>query len=142
ATLTMVGASGQPNVTDRLRVTNAAGTTLLVTDPFPGTSVASDRSWANLTTNVSQLMGVMPAVTDPNYHTYGETLTATVDHTSRTPYDCIAWGAIVMSSAVRDVDGDGAPDGIEDGLATKDADGSTLPNLSAMNGSSLHKDIY
>ena len=91
-----------------------------------------------------------PSTADPNYG-FGETLVATLDHTSRTPYDCVSLGAIVMSTAIKDVDGDGAADGIEDGIATagatstpvtKDADGTALPNLSAMNGSSHHKDIY
>ena len=59
-----------------------------------------------------------------------------------------------MSTAIKDVDGDGAADGVEDGVATKDAEGENagavptpipgapLPNLPAMNGSSHHKDIY
>ena len=71
-------------------------------------------------------------------------MTVTVDHTKLTPYDCLSWGAIIFSTAVADIDDDGAPDGVEDRVAGLhlDADGSELPNLPAMGGSSQHKDIY
>ena len=70
----------------------------------------------------------------------GETVTTTVDHTSVTPYDCASWGAIIFSVAVKDLDRDGIPDGVEDGIATLDADGTPLPDLPASVHSS-HKDI-
>ena len=51
ARLTMIGATSQPNTTDRVRFSNAAtgpaGFTAAITDPFPATSNASDRSWSN-----------------------------------------------------------------------------------------------
>jgi hypothetical protein len=156
ALLTIIGASGQPNTTDRIRFSNAAtgpaGFTPAITDAFRGTSLASDRSWNNRLIPLSSLLpGFLPPSTaNPNYG-FGETLVATVDHTSTTPYDCVSLDAIVMSTAIKDVDRDGAPDGIEDGVATSRHDldaghegrGRTaLPNLSAMNGSSHHKDIY
>src|SRR5205085_2133489 len=73
ATFTTIGASGQPNTTDRLQLSNAAtgpaGSTLLATDPFPGTSTASDRSWSNLRINLSspaRMPGFLPSAADPN----------------------------------------------------------------------------
>ena len=92
----------------------------------------------------------MPGI-PPAADGYGETFTTTVNHMNTSPYDCVSWGAIVFSTAVKDDDHDGAPDAVEDGVATVgaisnpvtlDADGSTLPNLPAMHGSSGHKDIY
>ncbi len=139
ARLTNIGGSGAPNGTDR----QFFNTTLLPvspgepTQPFAGTSAASDRSWGSASYNVSSLMN--PAST-PTADGFGETVTTTVDHTSTTPYDCASWGAIIFSAAVKDVDHDGIPDGVEDGIATKDADGTPLPDLPD-SVSSAHKNI-
>jgi hypothetical protein len=56
---------------------------------------------------------------------------------------CLAPGAVIFSAEVKDVDGDGLPDGIEDAVGglNKDANGDPLPNLSAMGASSLQRDI-
>ena len=51
---------------------------------------------------------------------FGETVTTTVDHANASPYDCVSVGAIIFSAAVKDDDRDGIPDGVEDGIATKD----------------------
>ena len=127
ARLTIIGASGQPNHTDQLRFSNAAtgpaGFTAAVTDLFPATSSASDRSWSNRQIPLGSVMpGFLPPSTADQNYGFGETLVATLDHTSRTPYHCISLGAIVMSTAIKDGDSDGAADGIEDGVATAGAD--------------------
>src|SRR4029078_6166585 len=68
---------------------------------------------------------------------YGETVSATVTHTSSTPYECLAWSAVIFSTAVADVDHDGLPDGVEDDpFVLKDPDGQVLPNLKAMGAGS------
>jgi hypothetical protein len=131
ARLANIGGSGAPNATDR----QFFNTTQLPGQPFLGTSSASDRSWTSPTYDVSSLM---PGTTTADG--YGETVTTTVDHTSVNPYDCASWGAIVFSVAVKDDDHDGIPDGVEDRVATKDADGTPLPDLPASVHSS-HKDI-
>jgi X-X-X-Leu-X-X-Gly heptad repeat protein len=120
ARLTNIGGSGAPNPTDR----QFFNTTQLPGQPFLGTSAASDRSWTSTSHDVSSLM---PGTTTVDG--FGETVTTTVDHTSATPYDCASWGAIVFSVAVKDDDRDGIPDGVEDGVATLDADGAPLPDL-------------
>ena len=48
---------------------------------------------------------------------YGEEVTTRVDHSKATPYDCLAWAAIVFSTSVKDDDGDGLPDKLEDSAA-------------------------
>ena len=144
ARLTQIAAASQPNGTDRLFFSSSRATTLLANDPFPGTSNASDRSWTASTANIGQLQLMTPGTARQPYDGFGETVTVTVDHTKLTPYDCLSWGAIIFSTAVADIDDDGAPDGVEDRVAGLhlDADGSELPNLPAMGGSSQHKDIY
>ena len=82
--------------------------------------------------------------TNPNVD-FGETVTTTVDHSNRNPYDCLSWAAIIFSTAIKDGDGDGLPDGIEDSAATLSDPGNPnpvpLPNLNAMGANSSHKDI-
>ncbi len=73
---------------------------------------------------------------------YGEQVTTEVDHASATPYDCLAWSAIIFSTPVKDADEDGLPDGLEDNSGLKSPDGKPLPDLNAMGASSLHKDLF
>jgi X-X-X-Leu-X-X-Gly heptad repeat protein len=131
ARLAMIGGSGQPNATDRWFFKN----TQIAGQPFRGTSSASDRSWSSPTADVSTLM---PGTTTADG--YGETVTATLDHTSTTPYDCVSLAAVIFSAAVKDDDRDGIADGVEDRVATKDPDGTALPDLPAT-VSSAHKNI-
>ena len=44
----------------------------------------------------------MPGPNDPTG--YGETATVEIDHTNLTPYDCVATGAVIFSTDVKDVD--------------------------------------
>ena len=75
---------------------------------------------------------------------FGETATTSVYHQPPNGgYDCITWGAIALSTAVADMDGDGLPDGLEDAAAgLKDPDGKDLPNLNAMGADSGQRDIF
>jgi hypothetical protein len=149
AKITHLGGSGQPNGTDRMFFYKSANTQnpQIATDPFGGTSSASDRSWSNKTVDVTSFMpgSIDPPFADP---TYGETVKTTVDHTNQSPYDCLAWGAVIFETTEADIDHDGIPDGIEDyNGALKDADGTDLPNLHAMGSgaaqpSSTHPDIF
>ena len=73
---------------------------------------------------------------------YGEEVTTRVDHSKTSPYDCLAWAAIVFSTRVQDADGDGLPDKLEDVSGLMDPDGRPLPDLHAMGASSRHKDLF
>ena len=78
---------------------------------------------------------------------FGETVTTTVDHSNLNPYDCLSWAAIIFSTAVKDDDDDGLPDGIEDSATALSDPGtskstSPLPKpRNAMGANSSHKDI-
>jgi hypothetical protein len=143
AKLTHITASGQPNATERVFFDDSANT-VIATNAFAGGN-ASQRGWASPTYDVS---GLMTPGNKANGG-FGETATTTVDHAKKSAYDCLTWGAILFSSAVADVEGDGIPDGIEDAAAgIKDPpsasfpNGRPLPNLNAMGASSAAKDLF
>lgn len=142
AKMTHIVGSGQPNGTDRLFFKGAGNEALVASNPFPGTSNASDRSWSTLTLDSAALSSSIPGATNVN-DGYGEFFTTRADHTSTAPYDCLSWNAIIFSAAVKDDDRDGIPDGVEDAVGglKYDADGAPLPNLPALGASSAHKDI-
>src|SRR5207249_3075869 len=73
--------------------------------------------------------------------------TTTVDHSNSSPYDCLAWGAMVFSTPVVDSDKDGLPDALEasgmaGSLPWKNPDDRPLPDLHAMGASPAHKDLF
>jgi len=134
ARITQVVGRGAPNGTDRLFFNNSN----IATNAFAASnSQQSDRGWSNPTYDVSSLM---PG-TDRNIG-YGEEVTTRVDHTKASPYDCLAWAAIVFSTSVKDDDADGLPDKLEDVSGLMDPDGKALPDLHAMGASSRHKDLF
>ena len=134
ARITHIVGSGAKNSTERLFFNGS----LIASDPFPDSAVSSDRAWANPTFDVSQLMS---PVANPSG--FGETATTMVDHGKTSPYDCLAWAAVVFSTAVKDVDHDGIPDGLEDAVnGLTDPNGAPLPNVNAMGASSSHQDIF
>ncbi len=133
AKITYIAGTGAKNPNERIFFNG----TLIATNPFPDSNKSSDRGWANPTFNVSSLMSM-----DTNQLDYGETATTTIDHTKATPYECLTLGAIMFSTAVKDDDHDGLPDGLEDAAAgLKDPDGVSLPNLYAMGARTGQQDI-
>ena len=124
AKITHIVGSGAPNYTDRLWVND----NLIGQDVFwASASPSSDRAWSSPTVELTeQMLG-----TDPGYG-YGEEVTTRVDHGSSSPYDCLAWAAIVMSTTVQDTDGDGLQDNLETGAVTTHPSGQDLPNLRGM----------
>jgi hypothetical protein len=142
AKITHITASGQPNPHDRVFF-NDSSDVLVATDAFQSGS-SSQRAWNSPTYNVSNLM-----TPGNKAGSFGETATTAVDHQRKGGYDCLTWGAIVFSTAVADVDGDGLPDGIEDapgGLKDPPSaaftNGRPLPNLNAMGATSAVKDLF
>ncbi len=134
ARMTQIVGRGAPNSTDRVFFKNS----LIATDAFAGgNSLQSDRGWSYPTYDVRSLM---PGV-DENTG-YGEQVTTRVDHGKTSPYDCLAWAAIVFSTSVKDDDGDGLPDKLEDVSGLMDPDGKALPDLHTMGASSRHKDLF
>jgi hypothetical protein len=151
AWLTHIVGSGSKNETERLKF-NASVVTE-ATDPFKFPlgnqgGNGSDRAWSNPTYDVS---GKMQQATSP-VSGFGETATTEVDHTNNTPYECLSWAAVIFSTAVKDVDRDGLPDGLEDATTTlKDPDpinsaGRDLPRLRAMGANkgsaTSQKDVF
>src|SRR5688572_21107346 len=133
AKMTHILGSGAPNATDRLWFRNS-----LIGLPFVTTAgPASDRAWSNPTYNVS---GLLPG-TDPQLG-FGEQVTTRVDHGSTSPYDCLAWAAIIFSTTVQDTDGDGLIDTLEDVSGLKDPSGAALPDFHAMGASSTRKNVF
>ena len=147
AKLTHIIASGQPNSNERVFFNDGTSTQVSAFDPIASGS-SSQRGWADLTYNVSGLM-------NPGNNSaggYGETATTTVDHSGGGGYDCLTWGAVILSTAVKDADpsddagappGDGLPDGLEDAASgLLDADGQPLPNVNAMGARSWRRDLF
>ena len=142
ARVTHILGSGQPNGNERVSFSSGAGTqTISPADPVAGTS-SSQRAWSTLTYDVSSLMTPVSAAALTGF---GETVTTSVTHTPPSGgYDCLAWGAVIFSTAVKDVDHDGLPDGLEDAVsALQDPptpafpQGQPLPNLHAMGPNGL-----
>jgi hypothetical protein len=140
AQLTYIVGTGGNNQTEQVSFN---GTVVSTTDPFPQTSPSSDRSWANPSYVVSPLM---PG-TNAN-DGFGETATTAIMSGSN-PAACRTSVAVIFSTAVADVDGDGIPDGLEDASSALNDPptvvspaGTPLPNLHAMGASSSHKDLF
>src|SRR5690349_4133312 len=106
AKLTHIVGSGSPNSSERILFNGTA----IAADPFLGSNSAqSDRAWSSPTYDVASLM---PG-TDRNVG-FGEEVSTDVDHGKSSPYDCLAWAAIIFSTRVQDSDADGIPDKLED----------------------------
>ena len=139
ARMTQIVSAGANNSSERLYFNN----TLLAANPFAGGGPASDRSWTTATYDVgaSRVGGsLMGGKTDSAE--YGEMVTTKIDHTSTSPYECLAWSAMIFSSTVSDIDADGLPDKLEDQSGLKSPDGKPLPDLHAMFATSQHKDLF
>ena len=134
AKLTVIGGSGANNSTDRLFFKDS----LLATNGFVASAApTSDRSWSSQTHVVTSMMpGVDPA------DGYGEQVTATIDHTNASPYDCLSIGAMIFSTSVQDGDADGIPDRLEEISGLLNPDGTPLPDLYGMGASKFNRDLF
>ena len=139
--LSYIAGTGGNNQTEQVLFN---GKVVSSTDPFPQTSPSSDRSWGFPTYTNLTMTGSGGASNDP----FGETVTTSVT-SSANPAACRNIAAIIFSTPVADVDGDGLPDGIEDaskGLSDPPTlaspNGTPLPNLNKMGASSSHKDLF
>src|SRR5688572_10352889 len=151
AWVTHIVGSGAKNETERLKFNASVVTNAIDPFTFPLGNQGgngSDRAWANPTYDVSTKM---QQASNP-VGGFGETATTEVDHANNTPYECLSWAAVIFSTAVKDADADGLPDGLEDATSTlKDPDpvnplGRDLPRLRAMGANegsaTSHKDVF
>src|SRR5262249_9416388 len=100
----------------------------VATDPFGAAADSSiDRAWSSPTFNVSALMPGQNAG-----GAYGEEVTTKVDYRQSVPHACLAWAAVVFSTAVQDTDGDGLVDALESRSGLRTPDDHALPDLHAM----------
>jgi hypothetical protein len=141
ASLTHIAGTGSPNATERVYFKSGNGFDLIATNPFAYTGGTSDRGWAHLTAPVA-LSNMSTTYPFPGSLPYGERVETRVDHESTSPYDCLAWGAIVFSTEVADGDGDGLVSALEDYSGLLNGDGQPLPDLHSMGASSGHKDLF
>ncbi|HUE90061.1 MAG TPA: Ig-like domain-containing protein [Vicinamibacterales bacterium] len=144
ASLTYVAGTGADNKNDRLLFNGS----VVANDPFPAPIDGnSDRGWANPTYDVSSLMSKRGSHVD-----FGETVTTRVDHGARaqksSPYECLAFGGIILSMTLADVDADGVPDGLEDAMnGLKDPptpdfpNGTPVPNLYGIGARTGQRDL-
>lgn len=152
AWVTHIVGSGSKNETERLKFNGSVVTEAIDPFKFPLGNQGgngSDRAWSNPTYDVSSKMQQVGA---SGLTGFGETATTEVDHANNTPYECLTWAAVIFSTAVKDADADGLPDGLEDATSTlKDPDpvnpaGRDLPRLRAMGANegsaTSHKDVF
>ena len=99
-------SSGADSRTTRRRSPSMAGSSK--TNPFQSLGSSSERGWS--TNTVADVSRFMPGSAGSEY---GETAVTSVSHSNSSPYECLAWAAVVFSTAVEDVDHDGLPDGLE-----------------------------
>lgn len=153
AKLTSLVANGQPNFTERVLIqstNDARDAKLVATNPFKG-SAGSTIATAN----------GFDVVTFPNLPLEAGAMKAKliVDGGGSGSFDCLTWGALVLSTEVQDKDADGLLDVWEQqseftgkpkrlaevyGTAwpLPDPAGKPLPNLQAMGASSTVQDVF
>ena len=99
------------------------------TDPFPG---ALGSAWDNLTVTV----------TSPLMSGDDASVMTSVTPSDPSSVACLSWGAIVFSTTVQDMDGDGLLDVWEKSPPPKDPNGNPLPDIHAMGADPTIKDIF
>jgi hypothetical protein len=137
ARLTPIVADGQANFTENVAVTARDGNGVnLSTSTFNSVFVgAQGPDWDN-----PSLSMAMPGA--------ARSMTFDVTGTGQGSYDCLSFGAAVLSTEVQDTDADGLldrwetapPPGTSWNLA--DPNGVLLPNLPAMGATPLRKDVF
>ena len=78
---------------------------------------------------------------------YGQQITTTLTHRKDNPYDCLAEAAIIFSTTVSDIEGDGIPDVLEvgspfGGSGLIDPNGQEYPDLQAMGAVVGQRDFF
>ena len=163
AQLTYLVGSGRRNRYDQISLGNPVdptNPTRLVQDPFFRAGRGSvTRTWSSYTHDLTPLMAAATVADDfttpEDDREYGEQLTTILDHArgksgkegGRGPYDCLAQAAIIFSTTVVDVDGDGIIDVQEDpspfGVnVLADPNGHPYPDLDAMGAVVGQRDFF
>ena len=129
ATFTQIVGNGQSNFTEYVTFKNGNGTTLYQrTNPFVGPNWDTNRETFTLTGGTSSA-----SVTIERGGSSGS-------------FDCLSWGAMILSTTVQDVDNDGIVDRLESstesGTITDPNTGEKLPDLYAMGGRVGIKDLF
>jgi hypothetical protein len=133
AKMTHIVGDGQANFGEQVLFNNS----IIEPNPGPFAGLAggpsSDPAWDNWTKYDLQLpAGASEA-------------TVRVDHGSFTPFDCLSWGAIILSTTVQDTDDDGLLDAWESQQSSgklSDPNGVVLPDLYAMGARPNKKDVF
>ena len=135
----LVGYGGGNAPSERILLNNQ----VLASAPFAKPSDGADRAWATITVNATT---AMPGLDSGDG--FGEIATTRVEPTDSSNH-CLAWSAVIFSTAVADVDHDGLPDALEDASAgmldpatSAFPYGQPLPNLNAMRAGSDQKDLF
>ena len=138
ARFSSIVGSGAPNATDRVAFRSGGSFAVVGTNSFLRTGGGtSDRAWSNPTFPVT--LTNMPATATADY---GEEVQTRVDHTSTTPFDCLAWAATVFSTQVQDADADGLIDALESTSGLKNPAGESFPNLANMGAIVGQRDLF
>jgi len=148
AKLTQIVSRGAANPTEQLTFDGAG----IPSNSFAGSlSPDSDRAWASPTIDVSaQMPGTVEDYTNTadNEAEYGEQATMTFRYTDMTTYGCHTWAAIAFSAPVKDNDGDGLIDLLEEpptgpGVNVfRDPNGAEYPRLWQMGARANQKDLF
>jgi hypothetical protein len=139
AKMTQIVASGAKNTTEFVRVGNASPVSPawqnFPLDPFHGTTSGnSDRGWDTYTIN--------PTIAGTNDAQYGEQVAVSLGRGNVSPYDCLSWAAVIYSLEVKDNDGDGLIDRLEDTSGLLMPNGKPFPDLKKMKAGSDQKDLF
>jgi hypothetical protein len=136
AYVTQVAANGQSNFGETVTFNGGAGTNTFL-NPFTGQSGASDGQpgvWDTFTAPVTLAAGAASA-------------TVTTSRGSETgSFDCLSWGAIILTTSVEDNEKDNIVDILESsstsGTITDPNTGEKVPDLYAMGARTWNKDIF
>lgn len=129
ASLTQIVANGQPNFTEAVTFKNESGSTL-----FTRSNVFNGPAWDTYTEHFTLTGGSKSA-------------TVTVERGATSgSFDCLSWGAMILTTKVQDADRDGIVDRLESssdsGQITDPNTGEKLPDLYAMGARVGIPDIF
>jgi hypothetical protein len=137
AYMTQIVGNGQTNFGETVSFSGGAAGTSSIVNPFTGQSGASDG-----------LPGVWDTFTTPvTLNTGASSATVTTSRGSGNgSFDCLSWGAIIMTTAVEDNEKDNIVDVLESsstsGTITDPTTGEKVPDLYAMGARTWNRDIF